>query len=128
MASSAVRAKLARDEARDGVGFTFGFFAFPVMPVSAVTAAVLAMATGWATPLEAAVATALTLLFVVLLVLGDYRNRFRALLGKVVVRSTSEVVAWLAPVPVVGPLALGIGMTLVLWFPIVVLAAVALIL
>jgi hypothetical protein len=135
MASWMARAKLARHEAREVSRFTFGFFAFAVMPVSAVAAAVLGMAIGWATPLEAAVAIGLTLLFVGLLVVGDNRNSFAGLLHKVggllykvVVGSTSEVVAWLAPVPVVGMLAPGIGMSLVLWFPIVLLAAVAVIL
>jgi hypothetical protein len=129
MASPAVRATAARESAREDIAFAFGFLAFPVIPVSSVAAVLLGIATGWVAPLEAAIATGLLLLVSVLLFVGgSYGDRFLALLFRVVVGGTTDVAAWLAPVPVLGRLAWLVGMTLVLWFPVAVLAVVAVLL
>jgi len=117
MASPAAQLKAARDSAREDIPFALGFFAIPVMPVLAVAAGILGVGTGLTSPLEGVFATALTLLVLVLL--------FVDLVYKVVIGWTTDAVAWLTPVPVVGALAYAIAMTLVLWLPIVVFAVVA---
>jgi hypothetical protein len=115
--------KRARDpeEARDEVGFHFGVLTI-VMPPMALLAGAIGISVQLVTPVEAVISAGLVGLWFVLLwndhPLGD-------LVAKVIVDGTGVVVGWLAPVPVFGTVALALGMTIVLWLPILVLAIVA---
>jgi hypothetical protein len=122
-----------RDEALEEVGFAFGMF-FLAMPVSAAITAGVGVVLGIVSLLEATVAFVLTLVVVKSVIdtdrtiRRDRGSRLGGFLAALLVQGTAEVVAWLAPVPLLGRVATLIGMTLVLWFPIAVLAIVALVL
>ncbi len=109
------------EETRDEMGFNFGFFAI-LMPAMAMFAGAVCLVVQLATPHEAVISATLIGLVFVLLV-NDHP--LGGLVVRVLVDGTAVVVAWLAPVPVVGTVAQVVGNTIVLWFPIVMLAVVA---
>ena len=114
----------AQAEARDQVGFTVGMLSI-LMPVSAILAGAVGVVAQLVTPVEATVSAGFVVLVFVLLAGFLSFGSLGELLGTVLVRGPAAVAAWLAPVPVLGGVALFLGCTIVIWFPIVVLAIVA---
>jgi hypothetical protein len=132
-AAGTARMNARRDEALEEVGFAFGMF-FLVIPVSAAITAVAGVVLGIVSFVEAIIAFALTIIFLKLVIdsdRGSPRDRGRRLGGvlyALIVRGTAEVVAQLARVPPLRPVATLIGVSLVLWLPAAVLAIVGLVL
>jgi hypothetical protein len=105
------------------VGFTVGMLAI-LLPVSAVLAGAVGVVAQLVTPVEAAISAGLVVLAFVLLA-KDKPGSLGELVGTVLVGGPAAVAAWLAPVPVLGTVAVFLGCTIVIWFPIVLLAIVA---
>jgi hypothetical protein len=112
----------AREEVRHDVAFNIGFFAI-MLPIVAVGAGALGVVAGLATALEALITVAL---MVLLWVSMNDNWRIGTLLHRAIVTGTAEVVVRLGPVPVAGAIAQFLGYTVVLWLPVVTLAAAAL--
>jgi hypothetical protein len=109
------------EEARDSVGFNFGMLMI-IMPAMALFAGAVGVSVQLVTPLEAVISAALVGLWFVLLI---NEHPLSKPVYQVIVEGTGVIVAWLAPAPVLGPVALAFGMTIVLWLPILLLAIVA---
>ncbi len=109
-------------KAREEVAFTFGFFAF-MPPVVAVAAGAVGIGTGLVTPRAALITVALMALLLATMLNDSWR--ISQLPYRAIVYGTAEVVVLLARVPGAGPVAEFLGITLVLWLPIVTLAVVA---
>ncbi len=113
-----------QEEAREQIGFCFGVLAF-LAPVSALLAGAVGVFVGSVTPLEAVISTGIVVLAFVLLVLNDRRWRPGERVVTAIVDRSAAVVARLEPVPVVGIVAYILASSIVLWYPIVLLAIVA---
>jgi hypothetical protein len=114
----------ARMKAREEVAFTFGFFAF-MPPVVAVVAGAVGIATGLVTPRAALITVALMSVLLVTMLNDSWR--ISQLAYRAIVYGTAEVVVQLARVPAARPVAEFLGITVVLWLPIVTLAVVTMV-
>lgn len=109
-------------KAREEVAFTFGFFAF-MPPVVAVVAGAVGIGTGLVTPRAALITVALMALLLVTMLNDSWR--ISQLPYRTIVYGTAEIVVQIARVPAAEPIAEFLGITLVLWLPIVTLALVS---
>jgi hypothetical protein len=124
--SSAERRRAERAEIGDDIRFATGFF-FEVMPFVGLIVGILAAAIGIVSLLEALASIAFTGL---LIGLGHPRLRASGVIDlvfDVVVEPIAKLAVALAAVPVAGRVAEVVGMTIVLWLPVAVLAVVALV-
>jgi hypothetical protein len=76
------------------------------------------------TLLEAVISTGIVVLLFVRL-MSDRRWLLGERVVAVIVDGSAVIVAWLAPVPVLGTVTYVLACTIVIWYPIVVLAIVA---
>lgn len=112
------------EAAREQVAFNFGMF-FILMPISAMVAGAIGIITQLVTPLEAAFSAGLVVLVFLPIWFDLRRDGLGERVGTALVGGIAAVAAWLAPVPVLGTVALFLACTFILWGPIVVLAVVA---
>lgn len=112
-----------REEAHELIGFCFGALSI-LGPASAILAGVLGVIAGLVTPLEAAIATGIVVLLSFLLMF-DRRWPLVERVAAAIVDGSAVVVARLAPIPVLGRVAYVLACTIVVWYPIVLLAIVA---
>ena len=117
-----IHRRKAREQARDDVAFSFGFFA-GMLPVVALLAGGVGIVTGLTTPSEMLITVTLMAVLVACL---DHSWTIGTILYRAIVNGTAEVVVRLRPVPIAGTVAEPIGYAVVLWLPIVTLAAVVL--
>jgi len=112
---------------KEDIGGIFGVFAVPLQPVIAVVVSAGAVVAGLVNVLEAGVAVTLNIAFLGMLLFAEGTRLGRALWYVAFELPTSGL-AWLGAVPIFGPVAKLVGLTYVLWFPVVVLAVVAILL
>jgi hypothetical protein len=136
MPSASERRQAKIDAAGEDVSFLLAWFWW-VMPVSALLTALLAAASGLVAPLEAAVFVVITAAAFAFVMVAErtspvgrslvvtVANRVGTLLQEGLIGGTGKVVHRLAPIPIVGTLAKALGMTLVFWLPVGILALVA---
>ena len=115
----------AREKASGDVAFMFGFWYF-VLPAVAIVAGAVGIGTGLVKARVAFITVALMFLLVAAML--NERWRISKIVYRAIMSGTTEVVVWLARVPVVGAVAEPLGNTVVLWLPVVVLAVVAVLL
>ena len=111
-------------EAREQIGFCFGALAI-LEPVSAMIAGAVGVIAGLVTLPEAVISTAIVVLAFVLLAFYDQRWPLVGRVVAAIVDGSAVVVARLAPIPVFGTVAYVLACSIVIWYPVVVLAIVA---
>ena len=115
----------ARMKAGDDVAFMFGLFFF-MLPIAAAVAGAVGIGIGLVKTRAALITVALMFLLVAVVLNEGWR--ISRIVFRAIIYGTTELVVWLARVPVAGAIAEPLGNSVVLWLPVVILAVVAVLL